>query len=106
MSSEASQPYFQHSFFRNLVVPLEHGVTLYSRRAASPLVRLEKREERRKTPDHLQGVLPQNWGGTELNRTVTCMMFKVTDNDKLNRERDEALGPVGPCLKTSLAIVK
>ncbi|GFW04361.1 hypothetical protein TNCV_877331 [Trichonephila clavipes] len=26
--------------------------------------------------------LSQNWGGTELNRTVTCMMLKATANDR------------------------
>ncbi|GFV57645.1 hypothetical protein TNCV_3132331 [Trichonephila clavipes] len=29
-----------------------------------------------------QGVLPQNWGGTEQNRTVTCMVLKATANDR------------------------
>ncbi|GFV77559.1 hypothetical protein TNCV_1070881 [Trichonephila clavipes] len=28
-----------------------------------------------------QGVLPLNWGETELNRSVTCMVLKATDND-------------------------
>ncbi|GFX15600.1 uncharacterized protein TNCV_2130881 [Trichonephila clavipes] len=28
-----------------------------------------------------QGVLPQNWGGTEQNRTVTFMVLKATAND-------------------------
>ncbi|GFY34070.1 hypothetical protein TNCV_4982731 [Trichonephila clavipes] len=27
-------------------------------------------------PDHLHGVLPQNWGRIEPNRTVTCMVLK------------------------------
>ncbi|GFV69694.1 uncharacterized protein TNCV_4508071 [Trichonephila clavipes] len=58
------------------VVPLRHGGTLNSRRAASPLVRLEDGEERWEAPDPPEGVLPQNWGGTELNRTVTCMVLK------------------------------
>ncbi|GFV49650.1 hypothetical protein TNCV_1959581 [Trichonephila clavipes] len=30
-------------------------------------------------PQHL---LPQNWGGTELNRTVPYMVFKATANDR------------------------
>ncbi|GFY20111.1 uncharacterized protein TNCV_2148041 [Trichonephila clavipes] len=54
--------------------------TLNSRRAASPLVRLMEGEERWETPDHLQGVLPQNWGGTEPKRT--CMVLKATNNDR------------------------
>ncbi|GFY10200.1 uncharacterized protein TNCV_2628791 [Trichonephila clavipes] len=29
-----------------------------------------------------QGVLPLNWGETELNRSVTCMMLKATANDR------------------------
>ncbi|GFS68517.1 uncharacterized protein TNCV_4584431 [Trichonephila clavipes] len=28
------------------------------------------------------GVLPQNWGGNEPNRTVTCMVLKATANDR------------------------
>ncbi|GFX25645.1 uncharacterized protein TNCV_2082801 [Trichonephila clavipes] len=35
--------------------------------------------------DHPQSVLPLNWGGTETNRTVTCMVLKVTDNDRRAR---------------------
>ncbi|GFV06853.1 uncharacterized protein TNCV_1962741 [Trichonephila clavipes] len=60
---------------------LRHGGTLNRRRAASPLVRLVERKERWKTPDHPQGVIPQNWGETELNHSVTCMMPKSTTND-------------------------
>ncbi|GFW16813.1 uncharacterized protein TNCV_2759421 [Trichonephila clavipes] len=61
------------------IVPLRHGGTLNSRRVACSLVRLMVREERRETPTSPpQGVLPQNWGGIELNRTVTCMMLKAT----------------------------
>ncbi|GFW15177.1 hypothetical protein TNCV_173241 [Trichonephila clavipes] len=49
--------------------------TLNSRRAASSLVMLEEREERWETLEHPQGVLPQNWGGTDQNRTVTCTVL-------------------------------
>ncbi|GFW73743.1 hypothetical protein TNCV_1541971 [Trichonephila clavipes] len=53
------------------------------RRAASPLVRLVEGVEWWEAPDsHSQGVLPLNWGGAELNRTVTCIMLKVTANDR------------------------
>ncbi|GFX46172.1 hypothetical protein TNCV_2298211 [Trichonephila clavipes] len=41
------------------------------------------------------GALPQNWGGTELNRTATCMVLKATANDRRtsNPCHDESLGP-------------
>ncbi|GFY09154.1 uncharacterized protein TNCV_4663451 [Trichonephila clavipes] len=60
------------------IVPSRHGGTLNSHRAASPLVRLVEEEERWEAPDHPQGVLPQNSGETELNRSVTCMTLKAT----------------------------
>ncbi|GFV17208.1 uncharacterized protein TNCV_4557911 [Trichonephila clavipes] len=56
--------------------------TLNSRRDASPFVRLVEGEERFESSDHPQGVLPQNWGESELNRSVTCMVLKATANDK------------------------
>ncbi|GFV70942.1 uncharacterized protein TNCV_4164891 [Trichonephila clavipes] len=62
------------------IVPSRHGGTLKSRRAASPLVRLVGGEERWVAPDHPQGVLPQNWGETKLNRSVTRVGLKVTAN--------------------------
>ncbi|GFY06071.1 uncharacterized protein TNCV_3863751 [Trichonephila clavipes] len=58
------------------------GGTLNSRRAASPLMRLVDGEDRWKATDSTQGVLPQNWGGTELNHTVICMVLKATTNDR------------------------
>ncbi|GFU97072.1 hypothetical protein TNCV_3347181 [Trichonephila clavipes] len=39
---------------RNTIVPLQHGGTLNSHRAASPLVRLVEGEERWEAPDHLR----------------------------------------------------
>ncbi|GFY34102.1 uncharacterized protein TNCV_4983051 [Trichonephila clavipes] len=48
-------------------VPSRHGGTLNSRRAASSLVRLVEGEERWEASGR-----PQNWGGIEQNRTVTC----------------------------------
>ncbi|GFY08871.1 hypothetical protein TNCV_4660641 [Trichonephila clavipes] len=45
-------------------------------RATSPLVRLVEGEERWAASGHPQGILPQNWGETELNRSVTCMVLK------------------------------
>ncbi|GFY34328.1 hypothetical protein TNCV_2506311 [Trichonephila clavipes] len=50
--------------------------TLNSRRAASPLVWLVEGEERWEAPDQPQGFLPLNWGATEKNRTVICMVLK------------------------------
>ncbi|GFV83899.1 uncharacterized protein TNCV_1479011 [Trichonephila clavipes] len=63
------------------IVPLRHQGTLNPLRAASPLVRLEG-EERWVASEAPQGVLPLNWGGAELNRTVTCMVLKATANDR------------------------
>ncbi|GFW33302.1 hypothetical protein TNCV_2859791 [Trichonephila clavipes] len=51
-------------------LPLRHEGILSSRRAAIPLVRLLAGDERWEASDPLC-VLPQNWGGTELNRNVT-----------------------------------
>ncbi|GFW06539.1 uncharacterized protein TNCV_2188721 [Trichonephila clavipes] len=64
------------------IVPLRHGGTLNSRRAASPLVWLVEGEERWEAPDHPQGFLPLNWGGIEQNRTVTCIVLKAKTNDR------------------------
>ncbi|GFY00692.1 uncharacterized protein TNCV_2140851 [Trichonephila clavipes] len=58
------------------IVPSRHEGTLNSRRATSPLMRLVEEEERSEAPDHHQGVLPQNWDETELNRSVTSMVTK------------------------------
>ncbi|GFW49628.1 uncharacterized protein TNCV_2844091 [Trichonephila clavipes] len=58
------------------------GYSLNSRRAESPLVRLVEGEERCEASYHPQSVLPLNWGGTELNRTVTSMVLKATANDR------------------------
>ncbi|GFV09468.1 hypothetical protein TNCV_3158661 [Trichonephila clavipes] len=45
--------------------------------AASPLVRLEKEEERLEATDHHPpGGLPQNLGETETNRTI-CIVLKL-----------------------------
>ncbi|GFV73092.1 uncharacterized protein TNCV_299291 [Trichonephila clavipes] len=72
-----------------------HVVILNSRRVASPLVRLMEGEERWEAPDLPQGVLPLNWGETERNRYVTCMVLKATANDRRNLAlcHDEFRGP-------------
>ncbi|GFV13965.1 uncharacterized protein TNCV_524421 [Trichonephila clavipes] len=63
------------------IVPLRHEGNLNSRRAANPLVRLVEGEERWEVPGHHQDFLRLNWGGTEQNRTVTCMVLKAKSND-------------------------
>ncbi|GFX27987.1 uncharacterized protein TNCV_773711 [Trichonephila clavipes] len=45
-------------------------------------MRLMEGEERWEAFDHPQGVFPLNWGGTEPNRTVTCMVLKAMANDR------------------------
>ncbi|GFW59927.1 cullin-4A [Trichonephila clavipes] len=59
-----------------------HGGTLNSRQAATLPVKLVEGEERWEAPYHSQGVLPQNWGETELNHSVTCMVLKATANER------------------------
>ncbi|GFV00159.1 uncharacterized protein TNCV_4058301 [Trichonephila clavipes] len=49
----------------------------YNRRAARLLVWLVEGKERWEAPGHPQGFLPLNWGGTEQNRTVTCIVLKA-----------------------------
>ncbi|GFU78955.1 uncharacterized protein TNCV_307961 [Trichonephila clavipes] len=66
----------------NARVPLKHGGTLNNHRAASPLVWLVEGDERWEAPGHPQGFLPLNWGGTEQNCTVTCMVLKAKANDR------------------------
>ncbi|GFW12063.1 uncharacterized protein TNCV_4531281 [Trichonephila clavipes] len=73
------------------------GGTLYSRRAASPIVRLMEGEERWKVPDHSQGVLTPYWGETEQNHTVICMVLTAKANDRrkiLALSRNEFRGPL------------
>ncbi|GFT87738.1 hypothetical protein TNCV_4000901 [Trichonephila clavipes] len=55
---------------------------LNCRRTTSPLVRLVEGRERWDALDHLLGVLPLDWGGTEPNRIVIYMVLKVTANDR------------------------
>ncbi|GFV25153.1 uncharacterized protein TNCV_592191 [Trichonephila clavipes] len=51
-------------------------------------------EERWEAPDHSQGFLSLNWGGTEQKRTVTYMVLKANDRRKtLALSRDEFRGP-------------
>ncbi|GFW89162.1 hypothetical protein TNCV_2685951 [Trichonephila clavipes] len=57
------------------IILLRNGYTLNRHRAASPLVRLV--EARWEAPVDFYGVLPQNWGGTKPNHTVTYMVLKL-----------------------------
>ncbi|GFU00146.1 hypothetical protein TNCV_1989621 [Trichonephila clavipes] len=57
------------------IVLLRHESTLNSCRAASPLVRLVE-------GPNPQDILLLNWCGSELNRTVTCMVLKTMANDR------------------------
>ncbi|GFV50427.1 transposable element Tcb1 transposase [Trichonephila clavipes] len=73
-------------------VPQEHIQSLFEsmpRRVAAPSSRKFSREVGRR------GVLPQNWGGIEQNRTVTCVVLKATGNDRRTSSpcRDEFRGP-------------
>ncbi|GFT65671.1 hypothetical protein TNCV_2934091 [Trichonephila clavipes] len=63
-------------------VPLQHRGILNSSRAANPLVWLVEREERWEAPGHSQGFLPLNWGGTEQNCTVACMVLDAKSNNR------------------------
>ncbi|GFV72646.1 uncharacterized protein TNCV_411651 [Trichonephila clavipes] len=65
----------------NCIMHSQHGGTPNNHRATSSLVRLVQREEKWEAPDHPQGVLLQNWGGTEQNHIVTCMVLKAKAND-------------------------
>ncbi|GFY12571.1 uncharacterized protein TNCV_2447621 [Trichonephila clavipes] len=66
-----------------------------SRQAASPLVRLVEGKERWEASGYTQSVLPQNWGGIDPNRAVTCIVLKATANDRRHLAlcRDEFRGP-------------
>ncbi|GFY27041.1 uncharacterized protein TNCV_2066621 [Trichonephila clavipes] len=77
-------------------VPSRLGGTLNSRRDPSPLVRLDEGKEMWEAPDQYEGVLLQNWGGTEENCTVNRMVLKAKANDMrkiLSLSHDEFRGP-------------
>ncbi|GFW40132.1 uncharacterized protein TNCV_5118151 [Trichonephila clavipes] len=78
------------------ILPSRHWATLKSRRAASPFVKLVEGEDSWEAPDHSHGVLPQNWCGTEQNRTATCIVLKAKAIDRRKNialSRDEFRGP-------------
>ncbi|GFT23443.1 uncharacterized protein TNCV_2016981 [Trichonephila clavipes] len=64
------------------IVSSGHGITLNKRQTASPLLKLVEEQERWMAPNHPQVVFRPNWGGTEQNRIVTCMVLKSTANDR------------------------
>ncbi|GFV70145.1 hypothetical protein TNCV_2552891 [Trichonephila clavipes] len=57
------------------------GGTLNNRRAAISREIGGKRREW-DVPDHSKGVLPQNWGETEKNRSDNCKMLNAKANDR------------------------
>ncbi|GFU89064.1 uncharacterized protein TNCV_2895121 [Trichonephila clavipes] len=65
-------------------VPLRHGGTLNSRRAANHRVRLVEREERLGPLTIPWGPTPlsKNWDGIEQNRSVNYMVLKAKANDR------------------------
>ncbi|GFV73926.1 uncharacterized protein TNCV_2641901 [Trichonephila clavipes] len=63
------------------ILPLRHGGTL-NNEESSPLVRLVEGKERWEVPGHPQGFFRLNWGGTEKNRTVACIVLKAKFNDR------------------------
>ncbi|GFV36854.1 uncharacterized protein TNCV_3123951 [Trichonephila clavipes] len=67
---------------------------LNSRRATSPLVWLVEGEERG-SPLTTSRCPPSNWGEIELNNSVTCVVLKATENDRLHLAlcHDEFRGP-------------
>ncbi|GFX56816.1 DUF4817 domain-containing protein [Trichonephila clavipes] len=56
--------------------------TLNVRPATCALVRLVVGAKRWEALNHPQGVLTQNSGSTEPNRSITCMVLRATDSDK------------------------
>ncbi|GFX74258.1 uncharacterized protein TNCV_838121 [Trichonephila clavipes] len=64
------------------VVPLQHGGTLNSRQATSPLVWLEEGKEKWEAPAHPRGFLPLNRDRSEQNNTVTRMVLKAKANER------------------------
>ncbi|GFV47406.1 hypothetical protein TNCV_4830621 [Trichonephila clavipes] len=77
------------------------GIVVRDVECGAPSSRKSSREvggrgERWEGPDHPHGVLPQNWGGTEQIRTVTCMVLKTKANDRQKNialSHDEFRGP-------------
>ncbi|GFU97359.1 uncharacterized protein TNCV_3889741 [Trichonephila clavipes] len=76
------------------IVPLRQAGTLNSCRNSNPLVWLVEGEEWWEVAGCLQGFLPLNWGGTEQNSTVTCMVLRLTTGVKIQAlSHDEFRGP-------------
>ncbi|GFW73139.1 hypothetical protein TNCV_832571 [Trichonephila clavipes] len=74
-ASSPSTSVSEHTSQRTLL-----DTELHSKRPTRvPLLSKRYRQLHQPTP---QGVFPQNWGGTELSRTVTCMVLKTTTNDR------------------------
>ncbi|GFY32331.1 hypothetical protein TNCV_3558391 [Trichonephila clavipes] len=76
------------------IVSLRHEDTTL--RSAKTILRLVERAESLKAPNHPQGALPQNFGGSETNHPVTCIMLKAEGNymrKKLALRHDEFREP-------------
>ncbi|GFX86129.1 cullin-4A [Trichonephila clavipes] len=61
------------------ILPSRNGGTFNSRRVFHEVGGMGR--EVRGT-GHPQGVLPQNWGETEINSSITCMVLKAMANDR------------------------
>ncbi|GFV15449.1 hypothetical protein TNCV_4834751 [Trichonephila clavipes] len=68
--------------FTKCILTLRDGGTLNSREAAGLLERVVEWEEMWEASELSQCILPQNWGETEKNRTVTYMVLKATTNNR------------------------
>ncbi|GFX56719.1 hypothetical protein TNCV_494671 [Trichonephila clavipes] len=55
----------------------DRGAAGPGRRASNLLVRLVEEEEMWEVPDLPQGVLSHNWGESQRNRTVACIVLKA-----------------------------
>ncbi|GFU24495.1 HTH_Tnp_Tc3_2 domain-containing protein [Trichonephila clavipes] len=93
---------------------------LNSHRGVSSLMKLAKGEDRWKASDHVQGILPQNWGGTpsiatncrrathgkfNFRNRQTAWIFKVDSQKytKNNKTRDKKTSDLAKC-KGQLAL--
>ncbi|GFX50643.1 cullin-4A [Trichonephila clavipes] len=82
------------------IVPSQNGGTINSRKSS--------REGGGKGRElEALGILPQKWGETELNCSVTCMVLKATANDRRHLAlcHNEFRGPLNPAFADKVAPV-